>query len=121
MSVGVSEVLVDVGGEDALGALREHLAPEAFREMVALYETTVKDRAAALADAADRHDVDALRRNAHDLAGMCGQLGASHATALARRIEGACAAGEPDRALALAAELRPAVAETLAALAELDQ
>ena len=104
-------------GEDTLAPLRAHLDPKAFREIVELYETTVKNRAAAVAAAARIRDLEEMRRNAHDLAGMCGQLGASRASAIARRIEGACAKGQDGDALALVPELAPAVAETLAQLA----
>lgn len=120
MVEGVAGVATEAG-EDTLGSLRAHLDPAAFREMVALYATTVKDRARALAAAAVRRDLDGVRRNAHDLAGMCGQLGASRATALARRIEGACADGKGEDALSLIPALAPAVDETLAGLAELDR
>jgi HPt (histidine-containing phosphotransfer) domain-containing protein len=104
-------------GEDTLAPLRAHLDPKAFREIVDLYETTVKDRAVALAAAARIRDLEQVRRNAHDLAGMCGQLGASRASAIARRIEDACSKGKGGDALSLVPELAPAVDETLARLA----
>ena len=103
--------------EDTLAPLRALLDPKAFREIVALYETTVKNRTAALVAAAGAADFEAMRRNAHDLAGMCGQLGSSRASTIARRIEGACAKGPQGDALALVPELAPAVDETLAHLA----
>lgn len=116
---GVAHLASEAAGEDTLGPLRNHLDPTAFREIVALYETTVRDRADAIARAARIGDFDMVRRSAHDLAGMCGQLGSARATQLARRIEGACAGGNGHDALALIPELAPAVAETLRALAEI--
>jgi len=116
---GVAHLASEAAGEDTLGPLRDHLDPTAFREIVALYETTVRDRADAIARAARTGDFDMVRRSAHDLAGMCGQLGSTRATQLARRIEGACAGGKGHDALALIPELAPAVAETLRALAEI--
>lgn len=107
----------ETADEDTLAPLRALLDPKAFAEIVALYETTVKSRAAALTAAARIPDLDAVRRNAHDLAGMCGQLGSSRASTIARRIEGACAQGQKGDALALVPELAPAVDETLAQLA----
>ena len=122
MVVGVAGAASEAGaGEDTLGPLRAHLDPAAFREMVELYEATVKDRARALVAAAGHRDLDGVRRNAHDLAGMCGQLGASRASALARRIEGACTEGKGEDALALVPAMAPAVAETLVGLAELER
>jgi HPt (histidine-containing phosphotransfer) domain-containing protein len=81
----------------------------------------VKNRAAAIEDAARTRDIEQTRRNAHDLAGMCGQLGSSHASAIARRIEAACMAGQDDDAIALVPDLATAVAATLAQLAGYDR
>ena len=120
MAEGTSRTAPEAASEDTLAPLRAHLDPKAFREIVTLYETTVRDRAGALAAAAAIRDFEAVRRNAHDLAGMCGQLGGSRASALARRIEGACAGGKGGDALALVPDLAPAVDETLARLAGYD-
>jgi HPt (histidine-containing phosphotransfer) domain-containing protein len=117
MAEGIARTAAETADEDTLGPLRAHLDPQAFREIVALYESTVKNRTAALVAAARVPDFDAIRRNAHDLAGMCGQLGSSRASSIARRIEGACAKGPHGDALALVPELAPAVDETLAQLA----
>jgi HPt (histidine-containing phosphotransfer) domain-containing protein len=106
----------ETAGEDTLAPLQAHLDPKAFRDIVELYEITVRNRAAALAAAAGIPDLEDMRRNAHDLAGMCGQLG-SRAAMVARRIEEACAAGKGREALALVSDLAPAVDETLARLA----
>src|SRR5262245_11615741 len=117
MVEGTARMALETAAEDTLAPLRAHLDPKAFREIVELYEATVKDRASALAAAARIPDLEEMRRNAHDLAGMCGQLGASRASTIARRIEGACADGQGRHALALVVELAPAVDETLAQLA----
>jgi HPt (histidine-containing phosphotransfer) domain-containing protein len=117
MAEGTARTAPETADEDTLAPLRALLDPKAFREIVDLYETTVKNRAAALAAAARVPDFEAMRRNAHDLAGMCGQLGSSRASTIARRIEGACAEGPDGDALALVPELAPAVDETLAQLA----
>jgi HPt (histidine-containing phosphotransfer) domain-containing protein len=104
-------------GEDTLSPLRDHLDPQAFREIVELYKATVKKTADALAAGARDGDLDAVRRSAHDLAGLCGQIGDGQATALARRIEAACVEDDTRIALGLVPELTPAVAATLAHLA----
>lgn len=106
-------------GENTLIPLRSLLEPSAFRDIVVLYELTLHKTMEAIDEAARRGDTVAIGRNAHDLAGLCGQLGSGRATALARRIESACADGDGGGASALVPELFPAVAETLAALAEL--
>jgi HPt (histidine-containing phosphotransfer) domain-containing protein len=106
-------------GEDTLTPLRAMLAPQAFRELVEVYETTIRRSLAAIAAAARRSDLETVRQRAHDMAGMCGQIGSGRATAISRRIEAACIAGRGDYALTLVPELEPAAAETLAALARL--
>jgi HPt (histidine-containing phosphotransfer) domain-containing protein len=113
---GIHKRVVQDEGEDTLSPLRDHLDPKAFREIVELYEVTVKKTAEALAAGARDGDLDAVRRNAHDLAGLCGQIGDGRATALARRIEAACT-DDARAALRLVPELTPAVAATLAHLA----
>lgn len=114
---GVAGSTVPDDRDETLAPLREMLAPEAFREIVTLYEDTIRATLAEIAAAADRADLAALARAAHELAGMCGQIGSGRATALARRIEAACEAGVVLDALALAVEIQPAAAETLDALA----
>jgi HPt (histidine-containing phosphotransfer) domain-containing protein len=114
---GIHKRVLQDEGEDTLSPLRDHLDPKAFREIVELYEVTVKKTAEALAAGARDGDLDAVRRNAHDLAGLCGQIGDGQATALARRIEAACSDDDARRAFGLVRELTPAVAATLAHLA----
>jgi HPt (histidine-containing phosphotransfer) domain-containing protein len=104
-------------GEDTLTPLRDHLDPQAFREIIELYETTVRKTADAIARGASDGDLTAVRRNAHDLAGLCGQIGVGRATELARRIEAACLENDERGALTLVPDLKPAVAETLSHLA----
>lgn len=111
----------EAAGEDTLAPLRADLDPEVFHEIVSLYHSTMKDRAGALEAAAHKGDLGGVRRNAHDLAGMCGQIGAAHAQTLARRIEIACVNGKSGDALALVPELMPAVAAALADLARHDR
>ncbi len=106
-----------LAGDETLAPLREVLAPEAFRDILALYEDTIRSAASEIAVTAGRGDLAALASAAHDLAGMCGQIGSGRATALAREIERACADSRPAAAAELAAEMAPAVAETLGALA----
>jgi HPt (histidine-containing phosphotransfer) domain-containing protein len=106
-------------GEDTLTPLRAHLDPKAFREIIELYQDTVRKTAEALAAGARDGDLAAVRRNAHDLAGLCGQVGAGRANELARRIEAACLENDERGALTLVPDLKPAVAETLSHLAEI--
>jgi len=66
---------VAIPEEDTLAPLKDVMAPQAFRELVELYELTIKGALAGIADAASRGALPALRGHAHDLAGMCGQTG----------------------------------------------
>ncbi len=103
--------------DETLAPLREVLAPEAFREIVTLYEDTIRATLAAAEAATRRADLAALARAAHDLAGMCGQIGSGRATKLARQVEAACGQEAVLTALALAVQLQPAAEDTLAVLA----
>jgi HPt (histidine-containing phosphotransfer) domain-containing protein len=114
------QILRDAG-EDTLTPLRDHLDPKAFREILELYEVTVRRTAEAVAAGVREGDLAAVRRNVHDLAGLCGQLGAGRAAALARRIEAACADNDERGVFTLVPELKPAVAETLAQLAGMER
>jgi HPt (histidine-containing phosphotransfer) domain-containing protein len=110
---------VAIPEEDTLAPLKEVMAPQAFRELVELYELTIKGALAGIADAASRRELPAMRSHAHDLAGMCGQTGAARAVAAARGLERACVDGREDEALRLAARMPEETAEVLAALARL--
>jgi HPt (histidine-containing phosphotransfer) domain-containing protein len=103
--------------DETLAPLRDILPPAAFREILTLYEDTIRSTVATIAAAAGKADLPALGAAAHDLAGLCGQIGSGRCTALARQIETACRHGLASTALALAVEVGPAAAETLAALA----
>ncbi len=111
---GADDVLA---GDETLAPLREVLAPAAFQEILVLYEDTIRAAGAEIESTAACGALGPLAAAAHDLAGMCGQIGSGRATALAREIEDACACGRADAAAELAREIAPAVAETLAALA----
>ena len=106
-------------GEDTLTPLRAMLAPQAFKELVEIYDSTIRKSLTAIGAAARRSDYETVRKMAHDIAGMCGQLGSGRATAISRRIEAACIAGRGDYAVTLVPELQPAAAEALATLARL--
>jgi PAS domain S-box-containing protein len=62
------------------------------------------------------HDLPGLAREAHDLAGSAGNVGAAGLTKIARRLEEACAAADVERAADLAADLRRVAGETNQAL-----
>jgi HPt (histidine-containing phosphotransfer) domain-containing protein len=106
-------------GDDTLTPLRSILEPAAFREIVELYDSTIRKTVAAMVAAARRSDFRDVRQQAHDLAGMCGQIGSDRCTTLARRIEAACIEGRDADAAALVPEIEPAAADTLAALGAL--
>jgi hypothetical protein len=110
---------VAIPEEDTLAPLKDVMAPQAFRELVELYELTIKGALAGIADAASRGALPALRGHAHDLAGMCGQTGCGGAVAAARSLERACVDGREGEALRLAARMPEEVAPALAALARL--
>jgi HPt (histidine-containing phosphotransfer) domain-containing protein len=119
MAASVNEKSRTDPGEDTISPLRAVLEPKAFREIVELYESTVRNTANAIGEAAERSDLDSIGRNAHDLAGLCGQLGCGRASEIARRIEGACMDGNSGVALRLVPELTPAVADVLLALEDM--
>jgi len=110
-----------IAGDDTLTPLRSMLKPAAFREIVELYDATIRKAVATMVAAARRSDMREVRQQAHDLAGMCGQIGSDRCTKLARRIEAACTEGRDADAAALVAEIEPAAADTFAALAALIQ
>jgi hypothetical protein len=60
-------------------------------------------RLAALASAGDRHDLEGLRRAAHDIAGMTANYGLSEAEQLARQVIAACHDGDETIAWPVAA------------------
>ncbi len=103
--------------DETLAPLRDILEPAAFAEILTLYENTIRDTVAKIAAAAGQGDLAALGRAAHDLSGLCGQIGSGRTAALARRIETCCGEGPTPTALALVVEVAPAADETLAALA----
>jgi HPt (histidine-containing phosphotransfer) domain-containing protein len=104
---------LDPAGEDTLTPLKSMLAPAAFREIVELYATTIRTAVDTMREAARRADLMAVQRQAHDLAGMCGQIGSGRSGALARSIETACLESRGRDAIALVGEIVPAAAETL--------
>jgi signal transduction histidine kinase/DNA-binding NarL/FixJ family response regulator/HPt (histidine-containing phosphotransfer) domain-containing protein len=74
--------------------------------LVAMLDTLFADgevRLAAMAAASDRHDLDGLRRAAHDIAGVTANCGLAEAEQLARQVVAACRDGDSARASALAA------------------
>lgn len=69
-----------------------------------------------IAATAEGGDLDACRRTAHSLVSMAGTFGAVRLSALARRLEDICRAGEAGQARALAGQLQACGLETEAAL-----
>lgn len=106
--------------EDTLAPLMETMAPEAFREIVRLYQESICSSLDAFTQALGAADFDAVRQHAHDLSSLCGQVGSMRPHLLARRIEEACVARRQDDITELAPQLAPAAEDALAELARLD-
>jgi len=102
--------------DNPLSHLARRVPAERLRELIAAYVEDAGRRLARLADL-DGGDLDAIRREAHDMAGSLGNVGAHRVVALGRELEAACRAGERDAADRLRHELDGAVREALAALA----
>jgi HPt (histidine-containing phosphotransfer) domain-containing protein len=107
-----TDAVVDMS---VLAGLMDILPPEQVRELVSILVSDVESRLGRILKTA-RHDLDDLRREAHDLKSSCGNFGLVEIAGLAVRIEAACRAGANDEACRLATGLDDAVARGIAAL-----
>ncbi len=124
LAAAVADAVPDAApaGEDALAAciasgveeMREAFDPATFRGVLARFEQDARERAAAIESALARGDATLLRKEAHKLAGVLGQVGLADLAAQARTVSH----GEDNAAaLAGAPALLTATAAGIAALA----
>ena len=92
---------------------REDLNTDDIRQILAHARLEAAKSLAMIKDAAARHDLAALKRSAHKLKGMVGNLGAVRLVALLRGIELGAAGGEGSPIAV--ARLEPVVCDTLLA------
>jgi signal transduction histidine kinase/DNA-binding NarL/FixJ family response regulator len=79
------------------------IPPDGLAAMLDAFFADGEIRLAALAAAGDRHDLEGLRRAAHDIAGMTANYGLSEAEQLARQVIAACHRGDESAAWPFAA------------------
>jgi HPt (histidine-containing phosphotransfer) domain-containing protein len=99
-----------------LSPLERSLPQDQFRSILRAYLADAEARRIRIIEAAERGDVAALTRDAHDLASTSGNVGAGQLAQLARRLEKACRAGATAEIETLAADIDPAVRTAAAAL-----
>jgi len=102
-----------------LAQLADKISPQEMRELTDAYVADAKERVQRLTELS-KSDLDAVRREAHDLAGTLGNVGAHRVVDIARRLENACRNDKPNTVERLVPELEAAVQEALAALAAQD-
>ena len=85
--------------------MEKYLPAERVAEFLAMFVEQVEKQAADIRRLAAIPDIAELGREAHSLAGCTGNVGAARLSALARRLEAACKAGETRMAIALSAEV----------------
>ncbi|HEX5320257.1 MAG TPA: ATP-binding protein, partial [Stellaceae bacterium] len=90
---------------DAIATLEKYLPAERVAEFLAMFVEQVEKQAADIRRLAAIPDIAELGREAHSLAGCTGNVGAARLSALARRLEAACKAGETRMAIALSADV----------------
>ncbi len=98
----------------ALSEMREAFDPATFRKVTSRFAQDAQDRVDALRTAQAAGDAPTIRREAHKLAGILGQVGLTDAAALARK---ASHASTDEDVLAEATPLAKACEPALAALA----
>jgi len=104
---GAAEPVLD--GE-TLGQLESVMPVVEFRGFVETWLKSSADRVDAIIGHAERGELAALRRHAHNLVSTAGGVGARQLASLARRLEAACAAGNAEEARALAHAIGKAAA-----------
>ena len=110
VALGAEEPLID---RAALAALREALGDGVLAELLSdgAFETT--ERLERLKRLDPARDLDEMRRIAHDLKGMTGQIGMPLVSKLAGELDALCVLGDIPAAAALAARLHRVATRSL--------
>ena len=103
-----------------VGALAARIGAIKTGELVDLYVTDLRDRIGRVTDAVTARDVNALRREAHDLRSTSGSLGLTRLFALGEAIQAATLEGNEEVAFATAAKVADVSELTIAALLAAD-
>ncbi|EWY39555.1 histidine kinase [Skermanella stibiiresistens SB22] len=97
-----------------LGDLRADVPPEQFRDLVTSFVENLELRIERIIAKAGAGDLDALRREAHDLISTAGNMGARRLEALGRDMDAACRARDAANVGPLGDAIASAGAEALA-------
>jgi signal transduction histidine kinase/CheY-like chemotaxis protein/HPt (histidine-containing phosphotransfer) domain-containing protein len=100
--------------EPVLGDLRADVPPDQFRDLVTSFVENLELRIERIIAKAGAGDLDALRREAHDLISTAGNMGARRLEALGRDLDAACRARDAAHAGPLGDAIASAGAEALA-------
>lgn len=98
-----------------LASLAGSLPDNELRSIVTSFLNDAKARQVRISALAQQGDLPALAREAHDLAGTAGNVGASRLAELARELQQRCKSNDLDGVVALTAAIAEA-ADTAAAL-----
>ncbi|HEX3885760.1 MAG TPA: PAS-domain containing protein [Stellaceae bacterium] len=100
---------------DAIATLEKYLPGAQVDELLTMFVDQIDGQVAPIRSAAALRNLAELGREAHSLAGSTGNIGASRLSRLARELEAACKAGDPDAAAELSS--RVVAAASTAAIA----
>jgi HPt (histidine-containing phosphotransfer) domain-containing protein len=90
--VGSAETMSHID-EVQLASIEQVAGPAEFQSLIRLFVSTAEARLSELGGVTAA-DLSAVRRVAHDLAGVAGNFGARRLEALSRRLMAACVAGD---------------------------
>ncbi|HYM32463.1 MAG TPA: PAS-domain containing protein [Candidatus Cybelea sp.] len=102
--------------DSPLAFLAAHEAPERLHALVHSYLEDAEARQSRIAELTAEQNWSKLAREAHDMAGTAGNVGALELSELARRLEKACKSGDVAEAAAIIAAIHPLAGEVAAAL-----
>ena len=105
-----------LSAECPLASLTQSLAPAQLREIAGAFIADTEQRLTQLRAHLEQHNLAALGKEAHNLAGTSGNVGAAHLAALAQELKTACLAEDVWGAAALVDRIAAAVAVAIAAL-----
>lgn len=96
--------------------LRQRFSTARFQSLLRLFANDALSRARRIEAAAQRGDIESLRRNAHDLVSTAGNFGLLSLSSLGRSLRAAALAGDGVQARALAVRIHQATQNGLQAL-----
>jgi HPt (histidine-containing phosphotransfer) domain-containing protein len=114
-----AEVERDALDPATVASLAEILPKDQVQDLARILIDDVESRLVRIDGLCGDGDVEALRRDAHDLRSSCGNFGLVETARLAAMVEAACRSGDGEGARQLARHLRPVAGRGLCALREL--